>query len=200
MVLDGYSSSVDPSNNLPNIDLFSRTPKVEPSGLEVSAPLDVHQWSEHQVVKSLVDCLARELGFEKPKDRKFLGVFTVDLFINWERGTYLTVPMSPNSYKGNSRYNALHITRKLISIVKALNEHGMLILHNGFYDRTSGKAYATRVWPSPALVERFAGIERRMISVSDRAEVIILKDTEKKLIEYQDTQKTEGWRNFLQVE
>ena len=94
-----------------------------------SRPIDVHRWSDHPEVKGLVDRIWEEFLGEvidekargpKPKMvfRKQLRVLILDLYVAWLDDPELSigVSMSPNAWDTNSRYNALHISKKIVPI------------------------------------------------------------------------------------
>ena len=97
-----------------------------------SKPLDVHGWSEHPELNRLVDELwstvvepalggrSNNTGLSGPK--KQLKVLLLDLYVAWLEDPTLCVGISRNnnSYSVNSRYNALHISRKIVDIVDVL--------------------------------------------------------------------------------
>ena len=105
-------------------------------------PLDVHRWSDHPEVNKLVDKLwiavvepalggrSNNTGLSGPK--KQLKVLLLDLYVAWLEDPTLCIGISRNnnSYSANSRYNALHISRKIVDIVDCLvMEEYLVYLH-----------------------------------------------------------------------
>ena len=105
-----------------------------PEELRYSRPLDVHKWSDHSEVNDFVDQLWDEfLASEfaesvtrgkRPKTslKQQFKVLLLDLYIAWKEDPELLigVAMSKSSYKTNSRYNALHISQKMIDLINYL--------------------------------------------------------------------------------
>ncbi len=179
-----------------------------------SRPIDVHRWSDHPEVKSLVDHIWEEVLPEevgkgpgpKPKMgfRKQLRVVVLDLYVAWLDDPELSigVHMSPNVWKTNSRYNALHLSKKIIPIINALHEGGLIDMAKGSYGGAGVKGNrTTRIRASKTLQEWFARAKfsRDDIGRAEHEELIILKDDKSKPIEYQDTPDTNQMREDLKA-
>ena len=119
--------------------------------LNHSRPLDVHVWSYHTEVNLLVneiwdsffhsgDAVTVKQG-RKPKATKkvHLKVLLLDLFVCWaaDPTQYIAVHLSKSGWKANSRYNALHLSSRMIDVIKVLHEHNFIELHLGFEGRLS---------------------------------------------------------------
>ena len=111
-----------------------------------SRPIDVHRWSDHPEVKGLVDriwdgflgeVIDEKARGPKPKMafRKQLRVLILDLYVAWLDVPELSigVSMSPNAWDTNSRYNALHISKKIVPIIKELHKASLIDLSKGSY-------------------------------------------------------------------
>ncbi|WP_417211509.1 hypothetical protein [Antarctobacter sp.] len=117
-----------------------------------SRPIDVHRWSDHPEVKQLVEEVwedwlpeaftekearggARPGPKAKASDRQQLRVLILDLYVAWREDPELSigVSMSPNAWKAGSRYNALHISKRIIELIKVLKEAALIDLANGSY-------------------------------------------------------------------
>ena len=157
--------------------------------LDNSRPLDVHRWSEHPEVKSLLDDIWSAYFAEhfdalktgpKPKGRpkQQYKVLLLDLYVCWghDKEQCLGVPLANGSFKAGSRYNALHISDLLSDIVKHAVEAKLIDVKKG--SEASGKV--TRIWPSALLVEKFEKAQFSIfdISHSEKQEVIILNKKE----------------------
>jgi hypothetical protein len=188
-------------NNLDDQDLINLR-KAE--ALNFSRPLDVHVWSEHREANSFVDLIYRQL-FEKETNirKKHLKVVLLDLYVAWKENPerFIAVHMSPKDYSGRiDRYNALYIKDTTIRVVKILRENNLIELHKGFQDRKDpSKNRRTRIKSSDSLVKLFtqAKFECKDIARHENYEVIQLKDSNKKLIDYQDTPETQRMRRIV---
>ena len=158
---------------------------------EHSRPLDVHRWSEHPEVNAFVDDIFNTY-FKKKTDirKKHLKVVLLDLYVAWKDDPTLSigVAMSPKAYKaGKSRYNSLNIKRTTIDIVKELEQNELIRLLGG--KRISTKiGYVSRIWASDKLIKKFqdAGLNEFHIGHHEGKETIILRDSDKNEIEYDD--------------
>ena len=60
-----------------------------------------------------------------------------------------------NAYKAKSRYNELHISKKIRDIVDVLVAEDIIYEKRGFNDRVSGIAFRSRLWATDWLIEKF---------------------------------------------
>ena len=201
--------------------------KIDP---DHSKPLDVHRWSEHPEINRLVDELwlqvvepalggkSNNKGKSNPKRQ--LKVLLIDLYVAWLDDPTLCIGVNRNSnaYKVDTRYNAIHISRKIVSLIDVLVEANHLDYLHGSHDRMhNGKFSRTsRVRPSLQLQDKFSGL---VLSPSDiehnyLQETVILTDYEtdaegtytksngkkkRQFIEYDDTDFTNDIRRDLEA-
>lgn len=180
--------------------------------LNHSRPLDVHVWSDHSEVNLLIDEIWKalfrlgdadtvKLG-RKPKTTKkvHLKVLLLDLYVCWaaDPTQYIAVHLSKSGWKANSRYNALHLSSRMIDVIKVLHEHDFLELHLGFEGRLS------RIRASSKLELLFAQINapHDAILFNHLREPLELRrrgdaDKKKEKLEYEDTPETVRMREVL---
>ena len=173
--------------------------------LTKARPLDVHKWSDYPEVNTFVNhiytLLVSLYGNEKI-NKKHLKVLLLDLYVAWLGDPTLKIMFSRNnnSFRSKSRYNELNIGRKIIDIVDALTDAGLLNQKLGFNDRISGTAFQSRIWPSEKLLEYFnnAKFHQFYIHSDDNRETIVLRDEGKQPVDdYQDTDETKRMRQVL---
>jgi len=195
-----------------------------------SKPLDVHTWSDHPEVNKLVDELwfqviqpalggrSNNTGLSGPK--KQLKVLLLDLYVAWLEDPTLCVGISRNnnSYSVNSRYNALHISRKIVDIVDVLVMEEYLDYLHGSYDRQGNGQFnrSSRVRPTLKLQDQFAELALADYDIEHNylQETVILTDYEtdeegnytksngkkkRQYIEYDDTDFTKDIRRDLRA-
>ena len=193
-----------------------------------SKPLDVHKWSDHPEINRLVDDLwvtvvepalgGRSNNTGKSDPKKQLKVLLLDLYVAWLEDPTLSVGISRNnnSYLVNSRYNALHISRKIVDIVDVLVMEDSLDYLHGSYDRQGNGQFnrTSRIRPTLKLQDQFTQltISGYDIDHHHQEETVILTDYEtdeegnytkangrkKRLfIEYKDTSDTNQIRRDL---
>ena len=100
-----------------------------------SRPFDVHTWSDHPEVNDFLEDVFNLLpdDFESKSNRKgtptkrVLKVLLLDLFVVWKEDPtkWIGISLSEKAYS-SSRYNALHLSKKTIRVVHALNDLGLL--------------------------------------------------------------------------
>ena len=167
-------------------------------------PLDVHRWSEHPEVNAFIDHVFTDLKSINGNARiskKLVKVILLDLYVAWcaDPGLMLMFSRDNNAYKAGSRYNELHISKKIIGIVDALIANGVIGQKLGFNDRVSGIGFQSRLWASEKLIALFekARFNQFYISHPEDWDPIVLRNESKDAQEYADTSKTNGMRSVL---
>ena len=178
---------------------------------EHSRPLDVHRWSDHPEVNAFVDRIYKEhihqSGTNTNIRKKRLKVVLLDLYVAWSDDPHLNIDvhMSSNAYsdgtvsgKGQSRYNALNIKVSTIDVVHRLHICGLIGLRDGWRDVT-GKGFLTRIWAAEPLIEMFmdAAFGYSDIGYPENKATVILRDENKRNIEYEDTLVTKRMHDLL---
>ena len=178
---------------------------------EHSRPLDVHRWSDHPEVNAFVNRIyeehIRQSGTNTNIRKKHLKVVLLDLYVTWSDDPSLSIAvhMSKNAYsdgtvscKGKSRYNALNIKVSTIDVVRLLHASGLIGLKRGWQD-PDGKSYLTRIWAAEPLIQMFmdAAFGYFDIGYSENKATVILRDENKRNIEYEDTAETKRMHDLL---
>jgi len=170
--------------------------------------LDVHKWSDYLEVNNAVNHIYGELkriqGCKGNVElqKRHLRVIILDLWATWleDKTKYIAYHRGKNQYKGNSRYNKLHISFKTVSIVDSLEKLGYVENKNGFFDEKRKRSRIARMKTTPKLIrliEKKHECMPEMIKTHPDKECIILRDKNKNEIEYQDTIRTKSMRNDL---
>lgn len=176
-----------------------------------SRPIDVHRWSDHPEVAGLVDRIWDEYlpsdktSGPKPKTafRHQLRVLVLDLYVAWLEDPELCigVSMSSNYWDTSSRYNAIHISKKIIPIIRDLAEAGLIDLAKGSYSGPYVRGNrTTRIRASELLQGWFADavFSREDVGRVAGEETIILRGADDgTLVEYEETDETTRMREDL---
>ena len=176
-----------------------------PLDLWHSRLFDVHVWSDHSEVNTFVDeiysALETNLGNVKIT-KKLLKVVLLDLYVAWSCDPTLKLSFSRdnNSYKAGSRYNELNIGKKIIEVIDALIEEGIIHQKIGFNDRVSGVSFMSRIWASDWLQDKFreARFNQFIVYSHKGRESIIKRDSSGDDVEYDDTEETREMRTLLE--
>jgi len=149
-------------------------------------PLDVHGWSEYPEVNDLVGHVFTDLQSTNGNSqisKKLVKVILLDLYVAWCADPVLMLMFSRdnNAYKARSRYNELHISKKIIGIVDALIANGVIGQQLGFNDRESGIGFQFRLWASDQLVNLFekARFNQFYISHHEDWDPVVLRNESK---------------------
>jgi len=167
-------------------------------------PLDVHRWSEHPEVNAFIDHVFTDLKSINGNARiskKLVKVILLDLYVAWcaDPGLMLMFSRDNNAYKAGSRYNELHISKKIIGIVDALIANGVIGQKLGFNDRVSGIGFQSRLWASEKLIALFEKARFNQFDISHHEDwdPIILRNESKDDQKYADTSKTKRMKSVL---
>ena len=141
--------------------------------------------------------------------RDQLKVLLLDLYVAWATDPELSIgiSMSVSAWDTSSRYNALHLSKVMIQLVRRLAEVGLIDLAKGSY---SGPGHprnrVTRIRAYGDLVDLFAEARFELHDVihSPDRETIILRnddgaDGRSKPVEYDDTADTNRMREELRA-
>ena len=159
-----------------------------------SKPLDVHTWSDHPEINRLVD----ELWFKvvepalggksnnkgKSDPKRQLKVLLLDLYVAWLDDPTLCIGVNRNSnaYKVDTRYNALHISRKIVSLIDVLVEANQLDYVHGSHDRVNNGKFSrtSRIRPSLQLQDKFVDLSLSPLDIihNYEQETVILTNYE----------------------
>lgn len=168
-------------------------------------PLDVHIWSDYPEVNLFVNQIYNELPLiagHKKANKKLLKVLLLDLYVCWTTDPTLKIMFSRdnNAYKAKSRYNELHIGRKIKEIVDVLDAEGWIYQVDGFHDRISGVGFQTRLVPSDHLIAYFkdAKFHKFFVHSHPKRETVVLRTEAKRDVEnYADNNLTLNTRAIL---
>ncbi len=170
--------------------------------IDKSRPFDVHRWSDHPESNIFVNNIYDEyFRWNNPiLTKKHLKVVLLDLYVCWNEdpNQQIGILLGSNAYKAKSRYNALHISKHVIEVVHSLNQFNLIEMKIGWRDET-GRSFATRIWAAKKLIKLFKEAKFGIQDIyqhKDR-ETIILRDSNKKDLEYDDTETTIRMRNDL---
>jgi hypothetical protein len=171
----------------------------------------VHKWSDYPEVNNAVDEIYSDLkrdpdfrGRENLK-KKHIKVVVLDLYAKWltDPSLYSSYHRNVNQYKAKSRYNALHISKAIISVIDAMIERGFIEHKLGYYGREEGqKSRISRMRAADKLIDLIVKdhcfTEEMIDQVPDRESIILrTKDEITKVntdIEYEDTNETNRMR------
>ena len=168
-------------------------------------PLDVHTWSDHPEVNVFVNDIYSQLSSISGNERinkKLLKVILLDLYVACCTDPELMIMFSRdnNAYKAKSRYNEIHIGKKIIAIVDSLVNENIIEEKRGFNDHIRGIGFQSRLWPSPALKDKFKSAKFHQFQLCDHEgrESIVLRDENKEAVEdYSDNAFTTFSRSLL---
>ena len=97
-------------------------PILPQDDLNHSVLLDVHTHSDYPEVNKFIDEIysAHFAGPFTAVQRKHLKIVLLHLSVAWSEGPrlYTVVAFNENDYEAGSRYNALHISSKVINVIK----------------------------------------------------------------------------------
>ena len=187
-----------------------------------SRPFDVHVWSEYPEFNQLVnllwlkyfpleDSIVRPGPIPKAITKVHFKTLLLDLYVSWmtDPNMYLGISMSKSVWKPNSRYNAVHLSFRIVAIIKELEAVGLIEVELGRQGTLS------RVRAAPQLQLLFRNLKFPISEVvidymrdpiilrgmSDEPDEMEVQTSSKKLkkptLEYDDTPETIRMRGVL---
>lgn len=196
--------------------------------IKAAGMFDVHKWSEYPEVKAIVDGLFNEvIQHRKNKDpksrirdgekiKKHLRVLLLDLYVSSQSlNPWRSISKRKGAYKNEvSRYRKLHLKYYfLIPLVNNLVELDYVEEKKGYFDRMKHAGKQTRIKATEKLINKVESAKfglkeaikaKGLLSlVVDNPEVeretIILRDKNKKNVDYEDTEETNRMRDNLRL-
>lgn len=165
-----------------------------------SMPLNIHYRSTDTRVKDTVSLLCKEIGYELDRARDHIGMVILNLYKAHllDPNKWLGYSRNMASYKLVFRYNRQRITyRPLIKVIDSLIDREYVEQAPFRSDRERGYNRCSRVRATAKLIELMVGtfgFTEEVIQVHEEEEVILLKDSAKNLMEYDDTDSTSTMR------
>ena len=130
-----------------------------------------------------------------------LPLLLSELYLAWleDPDSCIGLYMSKRFYSLD-RYNSLNISHFLIDLVKEMAKEGLIGVHRGqksIIDALPGRT--TRIWAKKNLISLFTSnsISADNFGLDQNYETVILRNTDKTPIEYEDTPETERMRSVL---
>ena len=118
---------------------------------------------------------------------------------NIQEGLYVFYSRDFNDHQKSKRYNPNGVSiRPLIFLADNLKEYGWINHISGHYDKEAKRGRRSRMRPSKKLLQAFTEFKLTSKCIyREQIECIRLKNTKKKLIEYEDTSITHSMRKKL---
>jgi len=170
--------------------------------LRYSKPLDRHRISHHPEVKTfLKDFQQAHFPKYNKARRAMLDVLLMDLYVNWyyHPDMFIGFQRNERAYDKSPRYESLRITKTIILVADDLVDAGFMFQQKGFQGHTS--SFISRIKGLPALEEIFEPASFDVLDIANHEgrETIILKDEDKNIIDYPETDHTKTMRQDLKA-
>ena len=162
-----------------------------------SRRLDIHLTTNHFEIKNLVDVLYNKYFNIRNKEiiKRHLKVLLLNLYIAWNTDPKLEIVVYtlPNSYKLVKRYNHAYTIRTFIEVLTILRNNNLI----GLYKSSESNQKVSYIWTAINLQNYFRKIKFSVFDINQNNEKIVLKDNNKKEIDYIDNSKTVAMRKVL---
>jgi len=170
--------------------------------------INICRWSGCPEVENLVlaveNSLKRTTAFRlTPRRREHIRTIVLDLYHRHleEPAGYIAYSRDTNFYTIPARYNPRKIGYgPTIAVVDALASANLIDGKHGFRDPRTGRSFRARMKATSKLVqliERDCHVDGSMLDVDPHAETVILRDSNKKDIDYQEDKRTHSMRGDL---
>ena len=186
--------------------------------VSMSRPFDVNRWSDYPELTNCLTALVDELealesrkrlrgADERKKLREAVRALVLDLYVAWKTDPNLLVgiSLSNRSYTTKSRYRALflHWSSFRAGFDRLVQAGYIKEVKAGFHDPRSGVGRNTRIRATQKLIGLLTDTARltlpRIRSRDSGTEIIVLRDTSKKPLEYDETTQTRSMRASLEL-
>lgn len=164
-----------------------------PSWIEATCKFNHTLLLIHPSLEDLFDQLVgKKVIYSRQVKLQDLSILLGNLFLH-KRHRPVRIALNRTSFIPSRYAKAGYFT---IDLVNMLEKRGMIEVKRGFKD-TSGKRRQTRIWPTQMLLEWFPDVPPQVIV--EPVELVELRDENKILIQYTDTQRTRGIRKILET-
>lgn len=181
--------------------------------LQEASPLQVHRKTDYPPMNEQLSGIFSELKQLRKENnkqirkadrvKKHLDVIILDLWIaaNYCNTPWRMVSLNRNDYTKGTRYRKLYLKYDLLKgVLDDLISLGYIEMMKGFFDRSKGEGFQTRIKASDKLLTLLqfdiSKIERDPEAPEE--EILIKKDENKKIIDYVDNDITNQMRESLQ--
>ncbi len=177
---------------------------VKELGLDIKSIVLTHGHLDHigalkkvkEATEHLFEEVSKKLSIRnKARSKETLKNVLTNLWVGVKSAMPTKYSRNRNDYRSPKRYGKLFFKyRRLIPIIDSLEELGYVHQRKGFYDRTKNIGRQTRVYATPKLIQLFFDFsfatDKELLHKTEHEEPIQLKNEEKLLIDYSDTDLT----------
>ncbi|MFZ1289561.1 MAG: hypothetical protein WAR79_05705 [Melioribacteraceae bacterium] len=163
------------------------------------------QRKDKRSLRALAELLFPEVinGAFKKKSQRIAGLENLlcNLLDGHESKKVIAIPMTPKNYPSLKQYKIVHYTYDIMkSLIYSMEYAGYLNVKKGFYFPDEDKIKRTRICASEKLVQLFrsGGYIKETFRQSHN-NPIILKNRNKELINYKETNKISRMRRFINM-
>ena len=183
--------------------------------LREAIPLQVHRKTDYppmaeQLAGLFGEVVALRVGRNQQlrkarRVKKHLDVLVLDLWVaaNYYPSPWRMVSRNETDYRLETRYRRLYLKHALLlGVLDDLAKLGYIEEKRGFFDKQKGRGFQTRIRATQKLLELLAGFDIAKIERDPEApeeEVIILRDSNKRPVDYVDNIYTDEMRNDLHI-
>lgn len=163
-------------------------------------PLDIHRRSTDACVAKVVSHLCAEIGYTGKRAVTHMCMVVLNLYKAYilDPDKYIGYSRDTSKYKLVFRYNKQRVTfRPLTQVIDGLIEKEYVEPVKFSFDKITRKGRCSRIRSTDKLIDLLVGqfgITEDVLSGNDEGEVIILKDNDKQLKDYEDDDVTDAMR------
>lgn len=192
---------------------FDQLTQDQQEGVKNAQLLDVWRKSDHPDLTlaiagiwGLIKTHRKSQGGQVRKEarqKRILEAIILDLWVASEiiGNPFRSISRDRNDYGQSTRNRKIHWKYDLfVNLVDDLDALKLIVQVEGFKDRESGMGRRTRIAATPELIGWLKDCALSRIKRAtdlEEEEVIVLKDSNKKVIDYKDDGTTRKWRKSL---
>lgn len=176
-----------------------------------SCPFNIHLCSSDDRVAEAVTYLCDKIGYRIDRAVKHMGMVILNLYRTYllDPDKWIGYSRGMGNYKLIFRYNRQRITyRPLMKVIDGLIKEGYVTPLSFSFDKEAMQGRCSRIRAASGLIDLLVGqygFTEDVVHEVEEVEVVVLRDSDKEPMDYDDTEETnamrsqiERYNNFLQ--
>lgn len=169
-----------------------------------SCPFNIHLSSADDRVAAAVTFLCNEIGYRIDRAVQHMGMVILNLYRTYllDPDKWIGYSRGMGNYKLIFRYNRQRITyRPLMKVIDGLIKEGYVTPLSFSFHKETKQGRCSRIRAAEKLIDLLVGqygFTENVIHEVEGVEVVLLRDSDKEPMDYDDTDETDGMRTQIE--